>query len=447
MIVAHKSIRSLRRRSVRINACLGLSIVVILVCLIRNQAIVRHSKGNAFEYQYAIDRIRDVAVRAKQSFSVNVTYHLTANYPPKWIEQYRLRQFFNFHRLQNGAYRWYLQRLLDMQVHVDEPRMNLPGQVFHEHFDRQQTFVYLQHHPERGVVIDSAPDPVQALFAPLPRADVPLENLSTEFRWLRQWYPCHTRLERIHSEPWSPSITYALCNVTIDDGFRSPSSQTHHSNESIHLVHSEQQASTQLGFVRQFLPRLIRLLALVPSTAPMLVPFLNTNVYIGQHLDILVERGLVANKQRFISYNASVRYHADAVYSTSTRTHSHHRRTAARNGVRRHRSSHWHVPIFRRVRSSAHLSIQERIESYQTNRRFISTSSHRRRHAHRSSLVWCQPDTHMIEIIQEHMTADYYEMSLQLNLHYWPASVTRTKQIDTVDFRNVMLKVLTNMDR
>ena len=64
-----------------------------------------------------------------------------------------------------------------------------------------------------------------------------------------------------------------------------------------------------------------------------------------------------------------------------------------------------------------------------------------------SSIVWCQPDTHIIEFIQESMTTDYYEMSLQLNLHYWLASVTRTGQIDTVDFRNVMLNVLTDIDR
>ena len=477
MIVAHTSIFSLRRRSLRVNACIGLSVALILVYFISNQAFVSGSKVHVSDNDYvsdihaSIDRVRNVAIRVEPTFSINVSYQFSVNYPPEWIEQYRLGQFFNFHWLQNGAYRWHLQRLLVMHVHVDEPAMHFAGQVFQEHFDRQQTFDYLQHHPERGVIIDSASDPVQSLFAPLPRAGVPLENLCAEFRWFREWYPCHTRSERILSEPRGPLITYALYNVTIGSSIHSPPSETRHSNELIHLVHSEQHAATRLGFVRQFLSRLVRLLALVPpSTVTILVPYLDTNVYVGQYLDVLVERGLVTSKQQFISYNSSLRYHADAVYSTSSPRSDLallHRilvggKALARReliliideqlhetafadivqiiGMFQFPDAFDYLRIYQYKNESNH--IKQIGDLFQQARIVVGMSTDLL-----SSIVWCQPDTHIIEFIQESMTTDYYEMSLQLNLHYWLASVTRTGQIDTVDFRNVMLNVLTDMDR
>jgi hypothetical protein len=63
-----------------------------------------------------------------------------------------------------------------------------------------------------------------------------------------------------------------------------------------------------------------------------------------------------------------------------------------------------------------------------------------------SHIVWCLPRTHIIEIIQQTMTTDYYEISLQLHFNYWLAMINENNQIDIIDFRNLMMKVLTDID-
>jgi capsular polysaccharide biosynthesis protein len=63
-----------------------------------------------------------------------------------------------------------------------------------------------------------------------------------------------------------------------------------------------------------------------------------------------------------------------------------------------------------------------------------------------SHIVWCSSGTQIIEIGQKTMTTDYYEISSQLKFDYWLTLTTKThNQIDSVDFRNLMLKVFTHL--
>jgi capsular polysaccharide biosynthesis protein len=70
----------------------------------------------------------------------------------------------------------------------------------------------------------------------------------------------------------------------------------------------------------------------------------------------------------------------------------------------------------------------------------IGMSSHTLSH-----IVWCLPGTQIIEIGYKTITREYYEISLQLKLDYWLTMIMNNKQIDPIDFRNVILKVFTRL--
>ncbi|CAF4379136.1 unnamed protein product, partial [Adineta steineri] len=91
-----------------------------------------------------------------------------------------------------------------------------------------------------------------------------------------------------------------------------------HYDEIIYLFDSQQQIINETYFVKEILPRLIRLVALVPETAYILLPYLNIKIYINQYIDILIQRGVINNKKRLIQYNSSQIYHANVIYSTSS---------------------------------------------------------------------------------------------------------------------------------
>jgi hypothetical protein len=240
-------------------------------------------------------------------------------------------------------------------------------------------------------------------------------------------------------------------------------------DEIIYLFDSQQQITNETFFVKQILPRLIRLLALVPETTLILLPYLNTKVYVNQYVDILIERGLINDRKRFIEYNSKEIYHSKVLYSTSSPRSDLillnqiliGNKTSIRREfilvIRNNFDDYSYNQIVQTINQFElpadfeYLHVQEYNEKsydlkqirslFQQARIVIGMPTHILSH-----IVWCLPRTHIIEIIQQNMTTDYYEISLQLKLNYWLAMITKTNQIDIIDFRNLMMNVLTDID-
>ena len=446
-----------RKKLLRSNYRPLLCILFLLFCLIINQHYGQRRLQTGTDHQIFIDRIRDIAV-LDQNFLFNITYQVIINDVPPWISRYRLTHLLNFYWLQSGGYLWHLQRMLDFRQRSTN--------TFPRSFSKD-LFEAIHHHPEVGVIIDTAPDPVQALFSPLPRTSLSLAKTCEQHSWLQDWYPCSIRPEMISSFPIQSLITYALYDVTIND--HSPSSPIVHYTEIIYIFQSQEHFHNETIFVRQILPRLIRVMALVPTSAIILLPYLNSRAYINQYVDILVKRGLAANRSRFIEYNARFVYHGDAVYSTSTPRSDllllHQVLVGDKAPVRRdliliiqdqldkgsyheiiqtinqfelpEDFEYLHIHEYR----STTYNLTETSEIFRQSRIIIGMPTTLLSH-----LVWCLPGTHIVEITQPTMTADSYEISLQLKLNYWLAITTAENRVEMTEFRNLMLKVLTNID-
>lgn len=447
-----------RNKFLRSNCRPLLCILFLLFCLIINQHYVQRRLHTGTDHRAFIDRIRDIAV-LDQNFLFNITYQVTINDVPPWISRYQLTHLLNFYWLQSGGYLWHLQRMLDFR----QRSTNTLTRSFSTNL-----FEAIHHHPEVGVIIDTAPDPVQALFSPLPRTSFSLAQTCEQHSWLQNWYPCSIRPEMISSFPIQSLMTYALYDVTIDDHSSSSSPIVHYS-EIIYIFQSQDHFNNETIFVRQLLPRLIRLMALVPKTAIILLPYLNSKAYINQYVDILVKRGLAVDRTRFIEYNSSFVYQGDAVYSTSTPRSDllllHQVLVGDKAPARRdliliirdqfdegsyhgiiqtinqfelpEDFEYLHIHEYR----STTYNLTETSEIFRQSRIIIGMPTPILSH-----LVWCLPGTHIVEIAQPAMTADSYEISLQLKFNYWLAITTAENRVEMTDFRNLMLKVLTNID-
>jgi hypothetical protein len=334
----------------------------------------------------------------------------------------------------------------------------------------------IHHHPERGLFLDTAPDPVQALFTPLPRTSIPLHEACQQYAYLNDWYPCSTRAEMIGALPFQSLATYVLYDVTIGKcehrsaSISSSKEQTIHYNEYIYLFDSRKHLTNMTSFVRHILPRFVRLLALVPNTSMILLPYLNTKQFIRSYIDILMKRGLLSkNQNRFIEYNASVNYHGNAVYSTISprsdllllnRVLSPTKDLSRRELILIIYDKFDDISYDRIIQTIhqfdlpadfEYLTIYEYKDTTYNltkisdlfSRSLIVIGKHTDILSH---IVWCRSGTHIIEIAQTPMTTVYYEMSIELHLTYWLAMTNRMNQIDTIDFRNLMLKLLTNID-
>ena len=467
-----KSIFKIRKKLFRSNYFLILCILFLIFCLFLNyrvssinQTSVKSTNEN--DIHLFIDRIRDIAI-LDQNTVFNITFNLTGNDIPKWLNHYEISHLFNFYWLQNGAYLWHLQRMMDFkQIASDTKRISY--QIFLETFDQTNVFDYLHHHPEYGIVIDTASDPIQPLFSPLPQSDLPLEKTCEQFEWLKNLYPCTTRSEMISSFSFKPLITYALYDVTIQYK-HSSTLNTIHYDEIIFLFDNQQETTNETYFIKQLLPRLIRLLALVPTTALILFPYSNTTkVYINQYIDILIERKLINDKNRFIPYNSNQIYHTNVVYSTSSPRSDIILLNKILIGDKPPARRELILIVRKNFDDTSYHEIIDTIEQFELPEAFeylhvheyteelydLNQISHLFRQARivigmptdiLSHIVWCLPHTHIIEIIQKTMTTDYYEISLQLRLNYWLTIATKTNKIDIIDFRNLMMKVFTDID-
>jgi hypothetical protein len=403
-----------------------------------------------------------------QNFLFNITHYLTFNDIPKWLSQYEITHLFNYYWLQNGAYLWHLQRMVDLKQ-MPMNTTTIYHQILQENYNQTNILDYLNQHPEYGIIIDTSPDPIQPLFPSLAQSNLPIKKTCQSYPWLNDWYPCKFRISSLSLKPL---ITYALYDVTIDICNQCKNSskiKINYYDEIIYLFDSKQQLTNETFFVKQTLPRLIRLLALVPQTTLILLPYLNTTVYIKQYIDILIERGVVNDKKRFIEYNSNERYHLNVVYSTSS---------PRSDIILLNKILIGDKPPIRR---ELILIIRNNLDDYsynqivQTISQFELPGDFEYLHIHEyneeqydikqisqvfqqsrivigmptdilSHIVWCLPRTHIIEIIQKNITTDYYEISLQLQFNYWLAMTTETDQVDIIDFRNLMMKVLTYID-
>ena len=441
------------------NCCLILCIVFLIFCLILNQKFKTKHFNRRNNVQLNINRIRDIPIN--QPFIFNITHQIIIDNVPDWIYRYKMSHLFDYYWLQTGGYKWHLQQMIDLKY--------LPARRQMHFNNRSYLFDYLNHHPEYGVIIDTAPDPFQPIFPPLPRTSLSLNEICIRLEILNSWYPCYTRSEMASTSVFKPLFTYALYDVTIND---SPSSsQIIHYDEIIYLFDNTLEVINETFFLTQVLPRLIRLLALVPQTAVILSPYFHSEIkYVNQYIDILIHRGVLNNRTRLIKSNSQKNYHANAVYSTSTprvdlillhniligtqfsiqREHI----LIIRNNLddKTYNDITQTINLFEFPTHLNYLHIQEYNETTYSIKQFsqafhqslivIGMPGHILSH-----IVWCLPGTHIIEIGQKLMTTDYYEISLQLKLNYWLALTTTTNnQIDIVDFRNLMMKVFTYLD-
>jgi hypothetical protein len=427
--------------------------------LIINQKFRRHSfKFNLVHKKEnipsIIHRIRDIPI-VNQKYQFNITHEIIIDDIPDWIYRYKISHLFNFYWLQTEGYKWHLQQMMDLK-HLSKTR------PIYSH-NRTRIFDYLYHHPEHGVIIDTAPDPFQPIFSRLPQTSSSLKEICLHLELSNHWYPCY---EQRSSSIFEPLITYGLYNIIIGN----PSLTKIHYDEIIYLFDDQFDKHDETLFVTQILPRLIRLLALVPQTAIILSPYFNSKIkYVNQYIDILVQRDILNDRKRLIKYNSGKSYHAYVVYSTSSPRFDlillHHILTESQLSIQREliliirnnldqENYNTIVQIIQQFELPVglnHLRIHEYDEkSYsikQISQLFrqalivIGMPSHALSH-----IVWCSSGTQIIEIGQKTMTTDYYEISLQLKFDYWLTLTTKThNQIDSVDFRNLMLKVFTHL--
>lgn len=462
--------RQNRSRNSSLNSILIFFLVLLVVCLFLNQH--SHQKivdSNRLNHNYDIDefidQIREIII-IDQKLSFNINYSFTLDGIPTWLYRYGITYLFNFYWLQNGAYQWHLQRLFDLKHSVTNMTQKFQQRIPKD-FHRIYTFDYLNHHPEYGIVLDTALDPIKPLFSLLPQANMPFKKICQFSPQLHNLFPCQTRTKPIVSSSIQPLITYALYDTTIDLSKNSTTTKiVTHYDELIFLFDLIDQPIDQMIFIRQILPRLIRLLALVPESSKVLLPNVNSNTYISQYLDVFIERGLINDRKRFIPYNSSEIYHANVIYSTSS---------PRDDLILLHRILIGSQPISKPeliliIRQNLDddnygkivqtIDLMEfpdelRIHEYnatqfdvkyfgvllQQARLVIGMSTELFSH-----LVWCQSRIDIIEILQKTMTTDAYEISLQLQLNYWLVRTTQTNQIDMIDFRNLMMKIFMNIN-
>ena len=453
-----------RSKFIYLNKCIVLYILLIIIFLIINIKLNINNFNKLFDYENnaeaIITRIQDIPI-LDQHFLFNITHQITIDGIPNWVHQYKISHLFDFYWLQTGGYKWHLQRMIDLKYLPPDKQTYIHNQT--------SILNYLHHHPDFGVIIDTAPDPSQPIFSSLPQTGSSLNETCMRLEISNHWYPCYTRSEMISSSIFNPLITYGLYDISIS---ASSSSETNiHYDEIIYLFDNQFEIMNETFFVTQILPRLIRLLALVPQTAVFLSPYLNSRIkYVNQYIDVLIQRGILADRKRLIKYNSEKNYHAHVVYSTSS--------------PRSDLILLQHILIGNQtlIRPELILIIRDNLDnnSYneivQTIHQFELSDNFDYLHIHEynektysikqishffrqaliiigmpshilSHIVWCLPGTHIIEIGQTTMTTDYYEISLQLKFHYWLTITTnKTNQIDIIDFRNIMMKLFTYID-
>ena len=359
-----------------------------------------------------------------------------------WMDRYNLSQFFDFYWYYTGGYQWHLQQMIDLiDVSQDRP--------IHS-FDLSYTFDYFHEYPESGVIIDTAPDPFPSIFPRLLQTPSSLKKICQRLEIIDHWCPSH----RYFKQRRRDLLTYGVYNVIIGN----PAFHRVHYDEIIYL---DDVPINQISFVTQILPRLIRLISLVPQTAVILSPYFNRKIpYIHQYVDLLTKHGLLSHGRRLVRLNPKKSYHAYVVYSTSTprddlvilhsiflaNYSSSNRKLilVIRNSLERKFSDDL-IDIIHQFELPAHAQIRD----YHSQAFYLPQIMNVFPQALvviglgneiLSSIIWCLPGTQIVEIGQKNMSSEFYEISLQLKFDYWLEGST-----DLNDWRNLFLKIFTHL--
>ena len=416
-----------------------LSCLVILLCCLylRRKDLFGISLPNFDDdHRLIIDRIRTIPTLDENQTEVRIIH--------PWIARYNLTKFFNFYWYETGGYQWHTQQMIDLK-HLSSDRSIY---LFHSNY----TFDYFNQHPQYGVVIDTALDPFALLFPSLPRTAWALKEVCERLE-----LSDHFKRRSIVST----LITYGVYNVIIGN----PSLNRFHYDEMIYLYDDQIPQINQISFVSQILPRLIRLLSLVPQTAVISSPYFNWKIpYIDQYMHLLIQRGLLRNGRRLIRIKPKKSYHAYVIYATTSpradllllhsiliRKFSFKQQKfilILRNSLEKNISQQF-IQIINQFEFPTHLQ-HLKIQEYHQQTFHLSQIANNFTQALivigfgddvLSSIVWCLPRTQIVEIGQKNMTSEFYEISLQLKFDYWLASST-----DMDEFRNLFLKILTHLE-
>lgn len=422
------------------NRLLFSCLLILIGCLyFRRKDFVAISLPNLDDdHRLMIERIRMIPTHDENHTLVKVIH--------PWIRRYNLMKFFDFYWYETDGYHWHLQQMIDLK-HLSSDRSIY---LFQWNYTRD----YLNEHPQYGVVIDTAFDPFLSLFPPLPRIAWTWKEVCEQLEFDD---PCQMDFQRTSSQ----LITYGVYNVIIGN----PSLNRIHYDEMIYLYDEHISEINSILFVCEILPRLIRLLALVPQTAVVSSPYFNWKIpYIHQYIQLLIERGLIRNGQRLVGMNPKKSYHAHVIYATTSpradllllhsilipKISSPQQKLILilRDSLGKNISQQFVqiIDLFEFPTRFAHLKVLEydqrtfnlsQIADHFTQARIVIGFGDEIF----SSIIWCLPRTQIVEIGQKKMTNAFYRISLQLKFDYWLLSSTNTNE-----FRSLFLKILTHLE-
>ncbi|CAF0752958.1 unnamed protein product [Didymodactylos carnosus] len=444
-----------------------------------------------------IDTVRDMPAVGNNYHqdSLNISKTVSFQGMKPWLVHYRVTHLFDYRWFETGAYEWHLQRLNALNNNnklIIESKIKI-------HVD--DILTYINHHPEQGVVIDSAQHLFNPLFHSLPETGSLLDYTCTKMQLTENYLPCKTKRPEIISLLTS-TTTYTLI-VGIYDVFidkcgtistqiaqflkqdcsnSDTTAETIHYNELIHVVGMHM--TNPAYFVAHFLPKIIRLLAVTPETALLLLP-LNVQI-IREYVDLLVNRGLLdKNRTRLVNYESNKFYHVDVVYyfddapSTLSANSHYHRsnmqllhRTLSDDLVMKSRDLIIVIKSRAKMASNYNSLIQiihqlvlpddlnylqvhefianegnvnEHIRQFQRARIVIGIHSEEL-----VNIVYCKPGTHLVEIGYEHMSDMYFKIATHSDHKYWLAighgETSETIHVDIDDFRNILVKLYNEID-
>ena len=377
--------------------------------------------------------------------------------PKEKIDEFNLREFFDFSWLFTGTFQWHSKQMFSRSH--DEQRHNFTS-----------IFSYLVHQPSRGVLIDTKGDPFRSIFPPSPRSTHSFREICQRLKLTKHFYPCHLRPEEYPTTQFQPLITYGLYDVVIHRSSQ-PNSVVEHFDQLVYLFDLAAEPLTRILFVRHYLPCLIRLFLLVPQNSTILLPFSPRKIdFVRQYFSFLERRGVLPNRTHFVRLNREKTYHAHVVYSTSSPRFDllllhrilFDRFQTFQNDL---------IVVLRQSISDENFQkILQTIQIFQFPKHLeklrvypLESSSKFDLHEIRyvlsralivigqstdelSQIVWCRSSTHIVEIGRRNLSVEIFEISIQLDFHYWLTRTIDDDRLDSNDFRQLFLQLLTSID-
>ncbi|CAF0773499.1 unnamed protein product [Didymodactylos carnosus] len=476
--------------------CLVLLLILLVFCFrLIIQKPLKLTTNDVYEY---IDDVKDISIFATDNYHgpYNISKTISFKNMKSWLVLYCITHLFDYRWFETGAYEWHLQRMYALNNNK-KLTTGIKSKIF-----VNDILTYLNHHLEQGVIIDSAQHLFNPLFHPMPQTGSSLDYTCTEMKLTDSYLPCKTRRPEIVSLS-SLTTTYTL-TAGIYDAFIDTcgtiytqiaqflkrdcsnsviTTKTSHYNELINVINVHMTNPT--CFVVQILPKIIRLLAVTPESALLLLP---SNVkIIEEYVNVLIERGLIdKNRTRLINYESNKIYHANVVYhsenapyTTILEQYRYHRsdmqllhRTLSNVLVQKSRDLIIIIKSHTKVVSNYNNLIQTINQvilpgnfDYLKIQEFIANEGHINEHIKQFqrarivigihgdelvNIIYCKPGIHVIEIGHEQMSDVYFQIATHSNHKYWLAIGHKETEekifVDTADIRNILLKLYSEID-